>query len=989
MTPLLLAIATLCQGQEPPSPAPPAVALIAGAPLIPPDGVPLAAVRRGLERTGLEVRDVSPEQAAGGLGREAFDIVAVVSTGRGVSPELLAALAAFQQAGGGLLFIGDVPHDGPGQLQDLQLARCPTALLGVPLRLTPAGTEAAAGAADVAEAICGQPIVIRGYPPDRLTAWADAGPLARGVAGVIVRRSWALLGSRAGVLGVAAGGGQPALRGPDRGMELLVAGLAAAVRPAPLVATIAAQGLARVGAETDVSVYIRNNSRQPVPTVEVVLRLQEPQQRQLLKERLVNLQPGEARALRGAVQPSAPGAWRLTAAATAPQATATDAHTIWAHAATPGAEEVCAFGLRRFDFGGNGPVAYSSILSALGAAGAGRHQVAVPWAQLEPEPGQYQFGVVDDILTAAAAQGASVDLEIAPEPRTTPDDPLAIPQWALRSPAVDAAGRPGAFPALAGEDYQARCGRLAEILATRYWNARGLASLSLDLCLARQPYAYDAGADAPWRFDYSVEERAAFGRYLRETAQFSLTDLVPLWDGPLPTWDEVCPPTPEQATAWGLYEEFRLGRIRDLTAALHEALPPQSRQLPLGQLFGPPFYGCAAWFAEARVAPQVRWRSAAEAARLSLVTEAGAPRVTIETPPAETTAGGGAAATFAALRCGAPTVLWAQAEEGVDAEELSRLGFVLATCRGAARPAAQVGAVSWEASPEPSAQLAWLAACLDEPCDLIAPSEEGRWPNWRLALLCPAEHRLGPERCGLRLMSRSFVQGARDYVQRGGRLALFACNDAEDPALPGRPTLRSVLGLEALRYSALGRTEVRLGSAGRPTEGAGAAAAPTWDALAVEGVQGTTLATTADGRPVVVSVPLGLGQVILVGAADAAATMPPDWAPGPAATQGGGVLPWLLTFAQVDPPGVDSGEQCLLKVRLRSPGRGAGEVVALYNPFGTAAQVRLGLAEAGGRGPVRDLEAWAPLPTESAGGRLTVSLDVPAYGGRFVMVGGR
>lgn len=202
------------------------------------------------------------------------------------------------------------------------------------------------------------------------------------------------------------------------------------------------------------------------------------------------------------------------------------------------------------------------FLRQLKARGCQYFRMNVPWEEIEPEPGVYNWGLTDDMIAFAEQEELTLAFWLFPTTRGCGLGDAGVPEWILKEPAIDRDGNPGNFPSIWSPYYRSHYFSMIEALCKRYANSDSLNRLIIDFGNSDFPYGYYYYVNDTSLFDYSPYERAAFTKYLRDNRDLSLAEIGTLCGRDFASLDEVPVPYIEDQEIWGYYLDFRTWSIQ-------------------------------------------------------------------------------------------------------------------------------------------------------------------------------------------------------------------------------------------------------------------------------------------------------------------------------------------------------------------------------------------------------------------------------------------
>ncbi|HAT10634.1 MAG TPA: hypothetical protein DCS97_08595 [Planctomycetes bacterium] len=818
------------------------------------------------------------------LTRDAADILVLPYLDGEFSPAALEAMLAFHAAGGSLLVLGDLPHQGRwyplrnSHASRFGLTRCyddssisadQPAFQG----LTAKGEEILGGLDDAGFLVGRRFTALRvtALPPDR--AW----PLLRiescshadaSSAVVAVERGpGRFLGARLAVIGF--NGGEPRenvdgayqrewTRDPGlltrawSGLGRMVLGLLRWLEPRRLAGGIEAAPLAVAGEDDRIRVTLRNLGNS---AVEAPIRLL-LDGREIAGWPRLRLAPGRTRTLPAVRLRRRFGVSRLDLRCGEDEAASAILRTLSAR----GGEDARGFGFSTYWSFQTPEVTaeFASFCREMRRRGCQYARVNLPWEDVEPEPGRYDWRIPDGLLRTAAAEGLDLQFWMFPTTRGSGLGDGGVPWWSLREPALDRDGRAGFFPSIWSPFYRSHYFAMVEALATRYANHRRLLNFVIDFGNSDFPYGYNYYGGDNTIFDHSPHERAAFARWLRDEQGWDLPTVGTLYGRAFASYDEVPVPVPELIEPFRVYRQFRTWSVDQGIQQVHAIV----RRCAPGKLPGDlPGHGLGS------IADSSTYHVEAKAKHWLEERKFEPRRVYLHNAPTHGRRWGGEAwqvggsfrqmddALFASVRLNASYFTIAGPDLGLAGDEVARMGFIRRELMGATRAAPELAVLD---------RLAWkggtlsnIAPRLDLPVDLLSARCRYDFSCYRLLTLPDADHDAGG---GAQLLpdDEGWYWLLREAVEKGLSILVFpGTGEIVGPDRVQRTYLRQVLGLAGVGYGAR-----RMRTIAFPRSfGGGSRRGMAREVRA----DGETLLADARGRPVLVRRPLGRGAVLLAG----------------------------------------------------------------------------------------------------------------------------
>lgn len=427
-------------------------------------------------------------------------------------------------------------------------------------------------------------------------------------------------------------------------------------------------------------------------------------------------------------------------------------------------------------------------------------RVNIPWEDVEPEPGRYDWTLTDDMIAFARQSGLIMRFWMFPTTRGSGLADAGVPLWSLREPALSVDGRPGLFPTLWSPFYRRHYFNMVRAFAARYAAAPELDRLIIDFGNSDFPYGYFYYGGDNTVFDYSPHEQEAFREYVRRRSGGIVGEAAGLLGLPeLDDWSAVRVPRPAQVMAWRVYLDFRAWSVQDGIHAVERIVAEE---------------------APAKLSPDLPGHGAGSIADLSSFGLDAKRRHHHEEPLAEEELGrlhnagpswGGEAwqvgaryadyddALFQSLRLNADYLSLPGVDLGLYGEDTSRIGFIRRTVMGAQRDIPRVAVFDhpgWNAWQS----LAQVASRLDVEVDLLQMAHRHDFSCYKVVVAAPEPwHAAGTQTGGggSALMPTDAVwwRRLREAVEGGLELLLFP-GTVQAQGFP----LQSAFGLPDVQY---------------------------------------------------------------------------------------------------------------------------------------------------------------------------------------------
>lgn len=503
------------------------------------------------------------------------------------SPEALSSLIRFHAAGGSLLFLGDLPnHDAWFPLRNMEswrlnLTRCND---GVNVTgLTPFG-RTILGDLPGLDVIAGKDLPglrVTAFPPDETQCLFtikshDHSTTSHAVV-CIERKRELFLGAKLAVIGFTGGEFRENVQGVyyrpwthnpgllDRnwvGATPLVQALIRWLEPAPVAGAIELEPVHTLSADSQVRVRMTTPGGRPVIIERVQLIHGETRQILEIPELRGPLSGTTSRLVQLPKRPFGITPYQLVARIDGRDMTLaeTKEYVMPDDAATHlgfGASTFWAFQ------GGTVPEEYRAFVRELRRRGCQYIRANLPWEDIEPEAGRYDWTIPDALAAFAAEEGVVFSFWLFPVTRGAALGDGGVPAWTLKEPAIDKDGQPGNFPTLWSPFYRQHYFAMLDQLTKRYARHPGVWRFIPDFGNSDFPYGYYYYGNPSTLFDYSPIERKAFSRYLLEQRGYSMDQLSALYGRAFTSLEEVPVPLADRdPDAWRVYLDFRAWTIQ-------------------------------------------------------------------------------------------------------------------------------------------------------------------------------------------------------------------------------------------------------------------------------------------------------------------------------------------------------------------------------------------------------------------------------------------
>ena len=844
-------------------------------------GFGAADAQSALEAEGIPVRRVC-ERDLGTLGRAGADVLVLPYLDGTFSEAALAGIGAFHAAGGGLVILGDLPHRGCWYpLRNVE---------GWRLRMTRCmGAYRIAGLSDAGMRILGMQelphasffagrtfsaLRTTAFPPDvthllldateRDMQW-QATPLV-----AVERYGEPFLGARFAMVGF--NGGEPRenavgvyqlpwdfdpglLTREWKGMAPLLARLVRWCMPRVLAARLELCPVHPVQDPAPLRVFLRNHGTAPVRGT---VRVSDPSGiRGDWIDGPRDIPAGDTRLeLPFPARPPGIHRYRLE---TEVDGMVTAEHETCEHVLSDGVSGKPGLGFSTYwAFPGCKVLpAFRDFCRDMQERGYQYVRVNIPWEDVEPEPGRYDWTLTDGMMDFARQSGLIMRFWMFPTTRGSGLADAGVPLWSLEEPALTADGRPGFFPTLWSPFYRRHYFNMTRALAARYAGAPELDRLIIDFGNSDFPYGYFYYGGDNTLFDYSPHEQEAFRDYVRRQSGGSVETAAGRLGIPaFQDWSAVRVPLPAQEAAWRVYLDFRAWSVQD---GIHEVERIVAENAP------------------AKLSPDLPGHGAGSIADLSSFGLDAKRRHLREELPAERelcrlhnagTAWGGEAwqvgaryadyddALFQSLRLNADYFSLPGVDLGLYGEDTARIGFIRRMVMGARRDTPRVAVFDhpgWNAWQS----LAQVASRLDVEVDLLQAAHRHDYACYKVVVAAPDPWQAtgtvtGGGGSGLMPGDAAWWCRLRDAVEGGLELLLFP-GTVQAQGLP----LRSAFGMPTVRYGERRERSLQWPASFGGGAGRGHAAAVHTEGLAVVRDQ--------DGEALLIRLAIGKGALWLAG----------------------------------------------------------------------------------------------------------------------------
>lgn len=495
----------------------------------------------------------------------------------------------------------------------------------------------------------------------------------------------------------------------------------------------------------------------------------------------------------------------------------------------------------------------------------------VPWEDVEPEPGKYDWSITDQLLNFAREEGFLLQFWMFPTTRGSGLADGGIPWWTLKEPAIDRDGNKGFFPSIWSPFYRNHYFAMLKAFTVRYAGTDILSRFILDFGNSDFPYGYYYyGGDASL-FDYSEFERKAFAGYLKEKLEGSIKKVNNLYNSDFKTFEDIPIPYPTQTDAYRLYLDFRawsinagVQKVRDI---VRQNAPNKLPSDPPGHGLGS-IADISTYFYEAKAK---HW-----------IEESKFDSKYIEAHNAGQKWGGEAwqvggdyrqydDALFQSVRLNATYHSIPGADLGVFGDDIARIGFIRRTIMGAERSNPELAVfdrIGWDEF----SSLNHVATRFDFPVDLIYTKHRYDFSCYKLMSLPDSDFSDRTTTGGgggmLVPSDEHWYRLLLDSVKKGLNILVFPHTCEIGASAIQRTFLRQVFGLTDVTYGDWKKMTVAFPE----SFGGGSLSGCASEVIS----EGDVLLRNTNGEPLLIQRKLGKGSVLLAGYDTSADSLDPD-----------------------------------------------------------------------------------------------------------------
>lgn len=506
------------------------------------------------------------------------------------------------------------------------------------------------------------------------------------------------------------------------------------------------------------------------------------------------------------------------------------------------------------------PEEFASFCKEMLQRGSQYIRMNIPWEDVEPRPGKYNWSMTDQLLEFAEKEKFFLQFWMFPTTRGSGLSDGGVPWWSLREPAIDRHGNKGYFPSLWSKFYRDHYFGMVEAFSSRYAESKMLSRFIIDFGNSDFPYGYYYYGGDNTIFDYSPQEKNAFSLYLKTELGWDLDTVGALFSTKFSSYADIPVPLSENKEAFRVYLDFRAWSIRNGIEAIHKIVKKNAPSkvpddLPghgLGSIadLGTYYYEAKAkhWLEESVFDGKY---VAAHNAGITWGGEAW--QVGGEYRQYDD-------ALFQSVRLGASYHSIPGPDLGLYGDDIAKIGFIRRTIMGATRVAPELAVfdrIEWNQF----RSLANVATRTDIPVDLLYNKHRYDFSCYKLMILPGADFagRTTTGGGGGRLLpdDKYWYNLLRLSVEKGLNLLVFPHTCETGASKIQRTFLRHVFELTNVRY---GDWEKRT-ACFPATFGGGAMTGCASEVMA----EGRILVRDSQGAPLLVQKNYGKGSVLLAG----------------------------------------------------------------------------------------------------------------------------
>ncbi len=484
----------------------------------------------------------------------------------------------------------------------------------------------------------------------------------------------------------------------------------------------------------------------------------------------------------------------------------------------------------------------------------------IPWEDVEPEPGVYDWRIPGDMLKFAREENIPVAFWMFATTRGSGLGDGGVPWWTLKEPAIDRDGNRGFHPSLWSPFYRKHYFGMIDAFTKQFANRDILTKFVLDFGNSDFPYGYYYYVNPPHLFDYSVYERNAFSRYLRNHLGYSLEEVSLLYGKNMTNWEDVPVPLSEETEPWRTYLNFRRWSIQQgmqTVAGICAKNAPDKvpKDLP-GHGLGSISDMASSWFdVKAR-----HWNEERKFDHKYTELHNSGPEWGGEPWQVGASYKEFDDALYGSLRYNAGYFSIPAPDLSVDAEGIAKVGFIRRTVMGAEQTPARIAVidkVNWN----DYQSLSHIAVRMDQRADLLGHAHRFDFSSYDLLVLPndELEADVGTVTTGGSLLptDEHWYWILRESVEKGLTIVVFPNTCVEGRTAIPLSFLRQVMNIRDVRYGERKTREVDFPENFGGGHGSGQAVSVISD--------GEVILTDKNNEPLLVKKTFGRGAVLLAG----------------------------------------------------------------------------------------------------------------------------
>ena len=435
----------------------------------------------------------------------------------------------------------------------------------------------------------------------------------------------------------------------------------------------------------------------------------------------------------------------------------------------------------------------------------------IPWEDVEPEPGIYNWSIPDQMLAFAESENITIQFWMFPTTRASGLGDMGVPEWSLKEAAIDRYGNRGLFPSIWSPFYRKHYFGMLTEFTKRYAINKNLSRFILDFGNSDFPYGYYYYVNDTTLFDYSEHERKAFVNYLKNELKWDIEKINQLFSANFADFAKIPLPYAEDKEPYRVYLDFRTWSLREGINCVHEIIRTNAPEKLPSDL---PGHGLGS-IADTSTAFY-------EAKKIHRLEESQFEKKYVEMHNAGLEWGGEAwqvggtyrqfdDALFASLRYNASYFSIPGPDLGLYGDDIAKIGFIRKSIMGASRNLPEL-AVFDRATWFDHNSLTHVATRLDFPVDLICNKHRYDFSCYKLMTMpdCDTNDRTSTGGGGGMLVptDKQWYHLVKESVERGLNLVIYPKSCEVRKKGIQRTFLREVFNIEDVTYSQLSKSTV-------------------------------------------------------------------------------------------------------------------------------------------------------------------------------------